>query len=731
MTSWALLTLTVCYVLTGCNEPTTPVVPNEVVFLARNDAGVGAGARVVAIQATTGSDVVDLGSTGNVHVKLDDRGAIVEGYIVAGTGGASPGIVSIKPRDRFSQQVLLADEVAGGALVEAPGIGTVLVVKDVWQCDIRAYHAGTEIWRRSVAVGCQTKYEQIGQIGNLVVTLQASTQPTGLVDPATGNMMPFVYPAERCTPIGEVGLKPVYGCIGPNSGDAVGDTYVQVEGGAPIVDYRFDHSYPLVLEAPQHDDAVVLGGWESVFYHIDKSGRVLSRGTPPNLGPGNYFGRPILSPDSSFIYYSTTQGVIAQSLATGSKRLITSSSTQSVATSHDGKFMYALTRNALDVIYIPTAKRVATYPEDARDILLVAATPPGLTPSASKPPSLASPAITPNSTSPTPVTLPIGCRLPIDKYGAAEGRVDGFLNVCTGVFKPDPTSAITFDSKSGLSMTVAKPVLFGTAGLSYVRQVSRWVPASVNAVSPDGQRYVYLHGVWRPNPSAFDPRGTLDHWEFHVVDTATAADQVVRTGPLTEYFIIVRFTSLGVYLTQACPSGCASEHGHLWLLEPDTGRISKVTDVRGYGWHIDGNYAWANSDLFVDSDVASGGRTSPPPRTVFRLNLSSGQLDQWFTCDRCGTAMVALDSAGEPLLTATDPYRFDSPIDLVRLSSPGHYEFVARFVWGESLDVLVTNPEGTWFYEGGYFYLYNAPSQPQAVVATGGYVYQTEGQLGQ
>lgn len=369
MTRWVLLTLALCYLLVGCNQQ-TPVVRNEIVFLNRNNPGVAAGARVVAVRATNGSDIADLGSIGNLHVKLDDRGRIVEGYMLAGTSGASPGTVSFEPRHGFTQRVLLADEVAGGAVVEAPGIGTVVVVKDVWHCDIRAYHADTEIWRRSVEAGCQTKYEQIGQRGNLVVTIQASTDPTGLVDPATGNLMPFAYPAERCTPIGEVDLRPIYGCNGPNNGDVVGDTYVQVEGGAPIVDYLFDHTYPMVLKAPNHEDAVV---WlASVFYHIDKSGQVLSKGTPPQLGPRGYFGRPILSPDTSSIYYPTTQGVIAQSLTTGSQRSITSSYTQAVATSRDGKFLYALTRSALDVIYLPTAQRVATYPEDARDILLVA-----------------------------------------------------------------------------------------------------------------------------------------------------------------------------------------------------------------------------------------------------------------------------------------------------------------------------------------------------------------------
>ena len=326
-------------------------------------------------------------------------------------------------------------------------------------------------------------------------------------------------------------------------------------------------------------------------------------------------------------------------------------------------------------------------------------------------------------TEPSPLTLAAGCRLPIYRHEAGPGppvNALGFLNVCSGGFTPDPNSG------------------FG----AYIRPGNRWVPAGAEAISPDGRRYVYVTLIWRPDGNALDPRGTPDHWEIHVVEIIDKVDRVVSSQPLSTNYRVVKFSSAGVYLTQGCPSGCAAEYGRLWLLDPESGRISKVTDIRGIGWTVRGNYAWANSDLMSDPSFASSTTENPPWRQVFRLDLTTGETQVWAS-SQTTYGLAFLDSDGMPVISVQSQCPFpvwprladcyivwntlQGTNELYRLTSPTTHDFLAKL----KLGCVSTAPEGTWLCGNETLYLYTPPRTFRAVAKTSGFDYYVVlGQLG-
>ena len=128
-------------------QPGPPAIPAEAIFLARNNPGVAAGYRVVAISARDGRDAADLGSTGQLLTKLNDRGEITEGYVISADQlGTTLALAGFHLSDRLTTRVIVPDSVAGGALVDVLAVGSVLVVKDDLRCEIVAFRAGSVLW---------------------------------------------------------------------------------------------------------------------------------------------------------------------------------------------------------------------------------------------------------------------------------------------------------------------------------------------------------------------------------------------------------------------------------------------------------------------------------------------------------------------------------------------------------------------------------------------------------
>jgi hypothetical protein len=350
------------------------------------------------------------------------------------------------------------------------------------------------------------------------------------------------------------------------------------------------------------------------------------------------------------------------------------------------------------------------------------------------------------SSRPSAVTSYQACRLPIEKVGPISSvpglpvDINGFLDVCTGRFAPD--SAASFELTTELSprkMTREQPVLYGTSagkagtsGATYVRQAFRWVPVTLDQVSPDGTRYAYEAPVFHPGTTtpSYD---AIDHFEIRVVDIASGTERAAyKFFSFTDPGVIVHFAREGIYLSKGCPEGCLADSGQLWLLNPDSGKMTKLPEVIVganqflWGWRFSDGAAW----VIGSSDDRSG---QVVEQRLVRLDLSSGTQTTWATWDGQSQllgSLKAIDTRGLPLVVENVSKFPDFRYRLVRFDAPYVVEGLIDFPLGVDATGFVTEQAGTWFWAGGEFLLYAPPARPRRVAAARDYVYFAEGVLG-
>jgi hypothetical protein len=97
--------------------------------------------------------------------------------------------------------------------------------------------------------------------------------------------------------------------------------------------------------------------------------------------------------------------------------------------------------------------------------------------------------------------------------------------------EPKPHAAFVHYPQGAVSDVGIIPPAPNVAGATYDRPSRRWIPAALQAVSPDGTRYAYVSGA------------------VHVVDVASGADRVAYGGPTN--FILIGFARDALYLAQA------------------------------------------------------------------------------------------------------------------------------------------------------------------------------------
>ena len=178
---------------------------------------------------------------------------------------------------------------------------------------------------------------------------------------------------------------------------------------------------------------------------------------------------------------------------------------------------------------------------------------------------------------------------------------------------------------------------------SYDVQLGHWVPVSLQQLSPDGRQYAYVEWVM-PTQIAQGPTGPSGV-KIHVVDVGAAADRVVYTTN-SLLLSVVAFEPDGIYVTNQCFEGCGGVGG-MWLFDPSTGQLKTILslgdDHTDWRWVANG-YAWGYGPWGPDTMAT----------TVFRLNLSTGNVMKWFTPSP-SVALVGLDGRGLPLLETQDP----------------------------------------------------------------------------
>jgi len=166
--------------------------------------------------------------------------------------------------------------------------------------------------------------------------------------------------------------------------------------------------------------------------------------------------------------------------------------------------------------------------------------------------------------------------------------------------------------------------------ISYDRAFNRWILASWNHVSPDGRRSV-VQG---------------ENGSFNIVDVATGAYRNVSVPQAHGQWIVLDYTTGGIYLTLMAALDYADPG--LWLLNPDSGQVRK----------LDGTQFWSH----VDSRAAWGVKSGSGSLELRRLDLQSGTLTTYLTVplhtplqpgDR-SMELISLDSNGRPLVLLRD-----------------------------------------------------------------------------
>jgi len=184
-----------------------------------------------------------------------------------------------------------------------------------------------------------------------------------------------------------------------------------------------------------------------------------------------------------------------------------------------------------------------------------------------------------------------------------------FLDVPTGT----RTSPKLVARQSGLLLqTVDKPFLLGrTNGFGfYDRAFSRWIPADIGAVSPDGTHYAYASGA---------PGGPN---ELHIVDVRTGVDRLAVNGG--KYYPL-DYTSGAIYLSERNGgSGLPSGSG-LFRLDLSTNAIRQLhNSTRIEYWSlIFGGFAYGSDVNPADPNPNGLGGAS---NELVRLDLATGAV---------------------------------------------------------------------------------------------------------
>lgn len=243
------------------------------------------------------------------------------------------------------------------------------------------------------------------------------------------------------------------------------------------------------------------------------------------------------------------------------------------------------------------------------------------------------------------------CRLPVSRGETAPDNPyfvtklsGGFIDLPSGVYSGDPHGGAILDPASpggrapSVFMTAAQPILRGNDSttlpvgpMTYDRAFGRWLPVPTPSVSPDGSRYVFVDTQQRDVG--------LPLSRIHLIDVASGTERVFTfPGPdlatITQYLAgVVAYSTEGVYLTlMGSNQGFGPDTGKLWLLDLQSGSISKITDVQG-NWSVANGYAW--------SFVPSPGTPGPFPNQLVRLDLAHGGVSTWW-----------VDSTFEPVSSA-------------------------------------------------------------------------------
>ena len=287
----------------------------------------------------------------------------------------------------------------------------------------------------------------------------------------------------------------------------------------------------------------------------------------------------------------------------------------------------------------------------------------------------ASPSASPSSQP----TTEAAWKLPVATSSSGNTATAGFISLSDGTFDPDHQSDLANNS-------VGSPPLKGTWSRTNVAMFPtydlpqhRWVPVSIQQLTPDGAEYAYAEWVMPTGPAnGPTPPAAI---RIHVVDVLTTLDRVVYTTT-KQLLSVVAFLPDGIYVTDQCWEGCGGVGG-MWLLNPSTGQLKTI--LASDSDHTD--WRW------ISKGVAWGTDPNSDNNNVHRLDISTGSVSSWPSPSK-PAALLGVDSQGFPVVVAQDPYTGavelwdeNSPTSGTRIfASPTYVDFSSS----------VSGPCGTW-----------------------------------
>ena len=295
----------------------------------------------------------------------------------------------------------------------------------------------------------------------------------------------------------------------------------------------------------------------------------------------------------------------------------------------------------------------------------------------------------------------------------------GFVTFPGAAFTPDPSGAFEEPGTNGLVKSAAKPYLYGGPGAStFTRRYGRWLPASVDAVSPDSSHYAYTESYNDAN----GPRSRI-----HVVDVASAADRVVFDQG---FYAVISYESEGIYLFYV---GYADEpNSGLWRLDPQSHALVQVASQTLTLDYLGGGAAWYR-DL-APGDQAPPSLTNQMARGVFkdrliRLDLKTRAGSPWFRRPGQEVHAIGVDGLGHPIVTVSSPTDTGKSTseELWLMTGPDLGTQIYKGPGSDSADFVgfgtpVADSHGLWFGSKKGVFLYTPDAKYQSVAKASGEV---------
>jgi len=220
----------------------------------------------------------------------------------------------------------------------------------------------------------------------------------------------------------------------------------------------------------------------------------------------------------------------------------------------------------------------------------------------------------------TPATPGLTCKLPV----VTDPSGGGWLTFPAGTYQADPKANVSLPTPTNFPLS-----------RSYDKAFERWLPVPRDWISPDGKHYAYpeLPGAESQSP----PPGGV-----HVVGVASGQDRFLNPGtpPKDSFWWVLDYETEGVYVAVQ-PNGPAPPTG-LWLLDPATGAVRKISDAI-QSQYISGGASWSTTDPLTGHGPGPGSRLN-------RTDLKTGAMTSWYKRNDIEFTVAGTDGAGHPIL---------------------------------------------------------------------------------